>query len=408
MKPCQKVDILEEKTTAMKCMIHLLLLLIVTSCRSQTETRTSRPSQVVGGPCEICDAIKGYDYESLQAVDTLPDFAQSTEPLKITGTVYQPDGKTPAAGVVLYIYQTNEKGEYQRPPGQNRPGAPTYHQGWVKTDANGQYTFYTFLPGAYPNGREARHIHPLIQEPDGKLYWIDAYLFDHDPLLKTEIRKQKENRGGSGILRLRKQGDLLVGRRDIILGLNIPGYAKTTGSVLASGQQIGEDVFSFTPQHVWGPDAGTKTCPVCKYGRYHGILFTVGNDQADWQDVANWLTYFEEVSHQRQEYLKVYMIYANKDSKSAEKQLRELGRKLDLERVALTFVPSFSDKASEVDLLGINPQAANTIILYRNSRIVDKYVDLIATKENFDLITTRLDETADDIFYLPAFGSGKE
>jgi protocatechuate 3,4-dioxygenase beta subunit len=43
-------------------------------------------------------------------------------------------------------------------------------------------------------------------------------------LLTAAKRKALENRGGSGVLRLVKQGELWIGERDIILGLNIPGY----------------------------------------------------------------------------------------------------------------------------------------------------------------------------------------
>ena len=50
------------------------------------------------------------------------------------------------------------------------------------------------------------------------------FVFDDDPLLTPAKRKALENRGGSGILKLGKQGDLLVGQRDIILGLHIPHY----------------------------------------------------------------------------------------------------------------------------------------------------------------------------------------
>ncbi|PHN05429.1 dioxygenase family protein [Flavilitoribacter nigricans] len=388
----------------MKLLIHVFFLCLVVACQSQPGSGPApKKSRLVGGPCEICHAIEGYDYAALRAVDTLPDFAGSAQKLKITGIVYQADGKTPAPGVVVYIYHTDEKGVYQNRSNANGPGSYTYHQGWVKTDENGQYTFYTFLPGTYPSRTEPRHIHPLIQEPDGKRYWIDAYFFDDDPLLNSEARKGQENRGGSGILRLRRQGDLLVGRRDIILGLNVPGYTPTTGQVLPSGKAVGEEVFSFTPYHVWGPDAGSKTCPVCKYGRYHGLLFFVGHNNQDWEETGRWLTYLENESAARQQYLKVYLIYENENAGEAEKQLRQLGEDLGLERVALTYVPSFADKKSEVDLMEINSKAANTIVLYRDSRIIDKFVNLSATNEHFELISSRLDATADDIFYLPAF-----
>ncbi len=208
----------------MRLLICLSLFALMLSCHSQPVAQVPAKSRLVGGPCEICDAIEGYDYEALNAVDTLPDFERGQQPLKITGTIFQADGKTPAEGVILYIYHTDEKGEYQSRSRANEAGQYTYHQGWVKTDAAGHYTFYTFLPGAYPNGQEPRHIHPLIKEPDGKVYYIATYFFADDPLLEPKDLEAEDYRGGTGLLHLEEQGALLVGRRDITLGLNVPGY----------------------------------------------------------------------------------------------------------------------------------------------------------------------------------------
>ncbi|MEO7283235.1 MAG: intradiol ring-cleavage dioxygenase, partial [Gelidibacter sp.] len=68
---------------------------------------------------------------------------------------------------------------------------------------------------------------------------------------------------------------------------------------------------------------------------------------------------------------------------------------------ALTFVPSFSDKESEVNLNKINPEVENTFVIYRNRAIIDKFVDLKPTKENFNLISQTLDKTKNEYFNLP-------
>ena len=44
----------------------------------------------------------------------MPDFTAAKEQLKITGIIYKKDGKTPAKDVILYAYQTNEKGIYPK------------------------------------------------------------------------------------------------------------------------------------------------------------------------------------------------------------------------------------------------------------------------------------------------------
>ena len=124
----------------MKNNIYLIgFLLILFSCQSQTERKTS---QLVGGPCEGCEAIHEYGSKILSAIDTLPKY-QDTEPkLKIFGTVFQQDGKTPAEDIILYIYQTNRKGIYEK-RGDEKGWAKRHGfiRGWVKTGKDGNYTF---------------------------------------------------------------------------------------------------------------------------------------------------------------------------------------------------------------------------------------------------------------------------
>ena len=72
-----------------------------------------------------------------------------------------------------------------------------------------------------------------------------------------------------------------------------------------------------------------------------------------------------------------------------------------LEKVALTFVPSFSDAESEIDLNKINQTTENTFIIYKRSRVIDKFINLKPTKGNVNLIAERLDKTKNEYFDLP-------
>jgi protocatechuate 3,4-dioxygenase beta subunit len=95
----------------------------------------------------------------------------------------------------------------------------------MKTDAQGRYQFKTIRPASYPNRQAPQHIHPIIKEPGTSLYWIDEYLFEDDPLLTSSERSRQEKRGGSGIIRLKKnEKGVWMGQRNIILGMNIPNY----------------------------------------------------------------------------------------------------------------------------------------------------------------------------------------
>ncbi len=178
------------------------------------------------GNCEACEAVFEYNPKTISAVATLPDYATTNPKLKLTGVVYRPDGKTPAEGVILYIYHTDRNGVY--PVRGTSSGSEQHHgtiRGWVRTGKDGRYTFLTFRPAGYPNGRAPEHVHVILAEPSGKYYWVNDFFFDDDKNLTDRERNPRESRGGgTGVVKLRKEGALLVGERDIEVGRGVPGY----------------------------------------------------------------------------------------------------------------------------------------------------------------------------------------
>jgi protocatechuate 3,4-dioxygenase beta subunit len=183
-------------------------------------------AQRIGGNCEGCEAIFEYGSKKLSWIDTLPDFKETGPRLEISGTIYQADGETPARDVILYIYHTDQKGVY--PQKGNETGWAKRHgylRGWIKTNADGRYKFYTLRPASYPNSRAPQHIHPTIKEPGKNEYWIDEYLFADDPFVDEQTKASQQKRGGVGLITLMKdKNGIWIGKRDIILGLNIPDY----------------------------------------------------------------------------------------------------------------------------------------------------------------------------------------
>tara|TARA_R110002073_G_scaffold72537_1_gene177811 strand:+ start:854525 stop:855223 length:699 start_codon:yes stop_codon:yes gene_type:complete len=206
-----------------KAIFLLIILASLTSCQSQTKKAQS--NRHVGGPCEGCEAIFEYGDKKLTSSDTLPDFQQNEPKIKIEGTIYEKDGKTPAPNVILYMYHTNRKGIYEKKGDEKGWGKRHgFIRGWVKTDAHGKYSFYTFRPAAYPNGQEPEHIHLTVKEPNTNEYYIDDILFLDDPKVTDSEKQQLKNRAGSGLVKLASKNGILTARRDIILGLNIPNY----------------------------------------------------------------------------------------------------------------------------------------------------------------------------------------
>ena len=207
-------------------MEKIAILLLLTGSINVWAQQSGNNSRRVGGGCEGCEAVFEYGSKKLLWVDTLPDFKEPGPALEISGTIYKRDGKTPASHVILYVYHTDQKGNY--PVRGNETGWGKRHgyiRGWIKTNADGKYKFYTLRPASYPNSRAPQHIHPIIKEPNTNEYWIDEYLFSDDPFLDDEAKSSQRKRGGSGIITLTKKPDgTWVGKRDIVLGLNIPDY----------------------------------------------------------------------------------------------------------------------------------------------------------------------------------------
>jgi protocatechuate 3,4-dioxygenase beta subunit len=383
----------------------ILSLLMVVGCEGQNTPSASKQIRV-GGACEGCEAMYVGIPEEIKAVDTSAGWYEAGQKLWITGKVLQPDGKTPADGVIIYYYQTDNEGRYSAKPVANEQTTRHGHiRGWVKTDAGGNYSVYTIVPAPYPGRNTPAHIHILIKEPHlANEYYIDDLVFDDDPLLTSRERRAMNNKGGNGILRVVHKDSLQIAEHDIILGMNIAGYPAGKKETLVSGLHVGEESPSFMPYHAWGRDKGTRACPLCKYGRYMGILYFVG-DHPNWNDIKKWLTFLESESIHREQFLKVFFVYGKQDGYSKEERIRELeklGRELHLQKVALTFVPALNDAASEVNLYKISPEAENTFIVYRHRKIVYKHINLKPGTENFQMMSAALDKATSPFFNLPA------
>lgn len=191
------------------------------SCSAQPSGKTEK---LIGGG-EDCDLMFAGMPTTLSWRTNIAPANEPGEPMVISGTIYKKDGKTPAPGVVLYLYQTDNKGLYSTAPNQKNAAKHGHLRGWVKSNDRGLYEFTTIRPASYPNSKNAQHIHPIIFEPGKGYYWIDEYQFEDDPLLTAADKARAEKRGGQGVIALQKSKEgMWVGKRNIILGLNVPQY----------------------------------------------------------------------------------------------------------------------------------------------------------------------------------------
>jgi len=161
-----------------------------------------------------CGAIDAPDNVSWKTA--LSKKSDKDEPMIISGTVFQSDGKTPAPNILIYFYHTDIEGYYGRGNGEIRHG---HFRSWMLTGANGRYEFSSIKPAPYPNRTQAAHIHMTLTGKNFKEDSIDSILFEGDKFISAEERNLAGKKGGfNPILKLGKGADgILRGVRDIQL-----------------------------------------------------------------------------------------------------------------------------------------------------------------------------------------------
>ncbi len=188
--------------------------------------RTREP--IVGLPCEGCEAVFEGLPEKISSRARIAHVGEPGEPLTLWGVVKAGSG-LPQAGVTIYAYHTDQSGRYSAPA--NPIGdAATRHgrlRAWAKTGVDGRYQFDTIRPGSYVGRDIPEHIHMHVIEPGRATYYIDDVMFLDDPKLTPQkMHSLTHGRGGNGVDQTERRNGIWHVQRDIVLGLNIPGYPK--------------------------------------------------------------------------------------------------------------------------------------------------------------------------------------
>jgi len=197
--------------------VLMLLLWNLSACVAQ-------PKSIVGGGCDGCDLLFA-GMPSTLSHETVIGQNETGELLELSGVIYKKDGRTPAPNIILYIYHTDNDGFYKAAANQQVATRHGRLRGWMKTNDDGAYKFTTVKPAHYPSGGFPAHIHPTVKEPDKNEYYLDDFEFEGDKFHTAAYLVKLPKRGGNGIVKLTKnERGVWTGKRDIVLGLNIPNY----------------------------------------------------------------------------------------------------------------------------------------------------------------------------------------
>ena len=160
----------------------VVALALAQTIDSQVSKDPKYPPTLGGGaPCGSCNEPKELSWKTV-----IPPKDEPGEPLVITGHVFKADGKTPAEGMVLWVYHTDRTGYYNEKDDASHPRL----NGWMKIGADGKYEFRTIRPGAYPHRTTPAHIHAHLYGPGVSERSIEDYWFKDDPRINEKELKQ--------------------------------------------------------------------------------------------------------------------------------------------------------------------------------------------------------------------------
>lgn len=153
------------------------------------------------------------------------------------------------------------------------------------------------------------------------------------------------------------------------------------GQAQSSGPKIGEFVNAFEPHHVSGPDAGTETCPVCKYGNTPAIQVWIPFDKIN--TMKSIIKLLDKKVKENPANLKAFIITVVSKEKlgQATTQLKSLNIELRASSVALTTLQP-NDPGVEANQINLAPKIKNTVFVYKNRKVTAKWVDFSSSSES--------------------------
>ena len=184
----------------MKPMLFLALVVAATRCGTNPAAPYDAidSSAAVAGGASV--AVHRESTSRSEAVIAGPD--EPGERMEVRGTVFEPDGATPAANIVVYVYHTDASGLYQR-----KAGDPPRLRAWLLTDAQGRYAYRTIRPASYPKSTIPAHVHTQMWGAYFPRQSGTALEFADDPYLEPEHFEASRRLGRFGGIVTPTRGD---------------------------------------------------------------------------------------------------------------------------------------------------------------------------------------------------------
>jgi len=154
----------------------------------------------------------------------------------------------------------------------------------------------------------------------------------------------------------------------LVAALALPAFANAPDS----GLKVGDLTSAFEPHHVSGPDKGTDTCPVCKYGNRPAVQVWVNGDEPENViAIANDLD--KKMATSNAEF-RAFVVYLTHCEKCVE-MTSTLASKVKGSKVAMTHLPINSESVKDYKV-NTSTDVKNTVFVYKNRKVVAKFVNL--------------------------------
>lgn len=157
----------------------------------------------------------------------------------------------------------------------------------------------------------------------------------------------------------------------------IAGVLTLTSLALAgvnSGLSVGETVTPFHPTHITGPNKGTDACPPCTYGARPAVQVWVNDDSHE--NILKIAQVLNKTASANDNF-KGFVIFVTKDQKSTAKQIESVVGKTNLNAIGMCVIDP-KNEAIGAYKINLGSDAKNTILVYKDKRVVSKFVNLTA------------------------------
>ena len=170
-----------------------------------------------------------------------------------------------------------------------------------------------------------------------------------------------------------------MNKKHILAGVLFASLGVTAlAAALSSGPGVGDSVYPFEPNHVTGPDHGTQTCPICKYGATPAVQVWVNGDNI--KNIVPIALKLNENANKSNFRAFVVFLIDPKDAAQTSKTLAAVAAKNKFNKVALTWLDKSSRSVSAYKV-NTGSDVKNTVLVYKDRRVTQKFVNLHSTKE---------------------------